>query len=56
MDKDRTGYLNINEIEEIYKKLNIPYTKHGLLKLFEEIDLDNDCSISFDELVRFFDI
>ena len=56
MDKDRTGYLNINEIENVYKQLNLAYTKHGLLKLFEEIDLDHDANISFDELVRYFEL
>ncbi len=54
-DKDHSNLLNINEIEEVFKKLGIKHTKVALKNMFSCLDSDNDHLITFDEFLGFFE-
>ncbi len=53
-DKDKTGLLNPNELEEAMKILGENVTQNELRKIIQTIDKNQDGLISFDEFKQFF--
>ncbi|KAM9957656.1 hypothetical protein ACTFIW_012623 [Dictyostelium discoideum] len=50
LDTNKSGTLDIHEIEESIKKLNIPlYSEQELIRLFHRIDKNRDNQIDFNE-------
>ena len=47
MDKNRNGYLDTNDFEQIFKHLNW-HTKYDLESVFESMDMNEDGRICFE--------
>ena len=50
-DKDSSGEITFDEIEEVFKKsvANKENVREALLKIIKEVDINGDGNISFDE-------
>jgi calcium-dependent protein kinase len=52
-DKDHSGVLSLDEIEEALKRLGFKHSRKGLLSTFRKLDTDNSQSVSFEEFSKF---
>jgi len=48
-DRDNSGYITVDELDEAFKKLGKNLTREELQEMFSSMDMDKSGSISFDE-------
>ena len=48
-DKDNSGYITEDELEEAFKRLGRPFDKNHIKEMFKKYDSDKDGRISFEE-------
>ena len=48
----RSGFITIQELQEVLKRLNHPVSEDQLRAVMQRVDTDHDGKISFEEFVR----
>lgn len=51
-DADSSGFITIQELQEVLKRLNHPTSEDQLREVMQRVDTDHDGKISFEEFVR----
>ena len=54
LDVDKSGYLEINELEELCKRAGMNIDAENLKKYFEELDVDNDKKVCLVEFLAYY--
>ena len=54
-DSDKSGSLDLKEINAVIQRLNISLTNAYIAKMFAEVDVDNSGSLDFDEFLVLMD-
>lgn len=53
-DKDKNGYMSLDEIVKLSSKLGVKVAKRDLEALFHSIDTDKDNKLSFEEFLAWY--
>ena len=53
-DKDKSGYLNLEEVRQLMHSMDPNFPEGEIAALLKFVDVDGDGLISFDEYVRLF--
>ncbi|KAJ1454153.1 hypothetical protein M885DRAFT_442803, partial [Pelagophyceae sp. CCMP2097] len=51
IDEDSSGYISAEELQKLFKKMKLPTSKAQVVEIIDEVDLDGNGLVDFDEFL-----